>query len=163
MVMDKDLFLDFSYGNYIVSTTAPDGRLAGAAMNTVFQLTEEPFMLAICFNHVSATGQYLRQSGQAAVTILDETVSMALEDRFGMQSSAQVDKFEGVPHALAPNGAPYLTEHALSWFSGPIRQVIPLATHDLFLMEVTDCGRLSDSHAPMTYALYRQRKAQEQK
>lgn len=159
--MDKELFLDFSYGNYIVSTTAPDGRLAGAAMNTVFQLTEEPFLLAICFNHVSATGQYLRRSGQAAVTVLDETVSLDLEDRFGMQSSAQVDKFEGVPHALAPNGAPYLTEHALSWFSGPIRQVIPLPTHDLFLMEVTHCGRLGSGSRPMTYALYRQRKALE--
>lgn len=160
--MDKNLFLDFTCGNYIVSTTAPDGRLAGAAMNTVFQLTEDPYLLAICFNHVSATGQYLRQSGKATVTVMAESVPMELEDHFGMQSSATVDKFNGVPYALAPNGTPYLTCHAVSWFSGTIRQVISLPTHDLFLMEVTHCGKLDDTQQPMTYAMYRQRKASQE-
>ncbi len=156
--MNKDLFLDFTYGNYIVSTVGADGRLAGAAMNTVFQLTEDPWLVAICFNHVSTTGRLLRETHQVAITVMGQDADMAVEDLFGTCSSDEVDKFAQVSYALAPNGAPYLTQHARSWFSGSVEQVVELPTHTLFLVNIKLAGRLSTAEPPMTYADYRRRK-----
>lgn len=155
--MDQTLFFDLSYGNYIVSAVGADGKTAGAAMNTVFQLTETPNLLAINFGHTSATGRLLREGGKVAVTVMGQGVPMEVVDLFGFQTSDEVDKFAVTPHAIAPNGAPYLTEHAVSWLSGTVRQIIPLPDHNLFVVEITDGGRLG-REAPMTYALYRQRK-----
>lgn len=159
--MDKDLFLDFTCGTYILSSVAPDGRFAGAAVNTVFQLTQEPWLLAACLNRSSFTGQSLRQSCQAAVTVLGQGVSTATLETFGFQTSAHTDKFSRASYALAPNGVPYLTQNALSWFSGPVRQVIPLPTHDLFFLEITHCGPLDRQEKPLTYAHYRDHKKSE--
>lgn len=157
--MDKELFLDFTYGNYIVSAVNPDGPSPGAAMNTVFQLTEEPWLVGVCFNHISATGRQLQKSGRAAITVMGQSVPLEVEDLFGTRTSDEVDKFAHLPHATAPNGAPYLTSHARSWFSGTVRQVMELPSHNFFILEITHAGRLDDTDPPMTYADFRRRKA----
>lgn len=69
--MDTKAFFDMSYGLYILGVM--DGnRPTGCTVNTVFQITSDPPVMAISCNHQNFTNEVIKRTGRVAVAILDQ-------------------------------------------------------------------------------------------
>jgi flavin reductase (DIM6/NTAB) family NADH-FMN oxidoreductase RutF/rubredoxin len=142
---------DLSYGMYVIGTK-DDARLGGCVVNTVTQVSATPALVTVSVNHQNLTNQCLKQQNVFAVSILAETVDAGIIGKFGFQSGRDADKFAGVPHTLTPAGCPVLTQGVCGWLECKVIDRVDLATHTLFIAEVTDAARFSG--VPMTYSYY---------
>lgn len=68
--MDTKAFFDMSYGLYILGAMDGD-RPTGCTVNTVFQITSDPPVVAISCNHQNFTNEVIKRTGRVAVAILD--------------------------------------------------------------------------------------------
>jgi flavin reductase (DIM6/NTAB) family NADH-FMN oxidoreductase RutF/rubredoxin len=152
--MNHDTFSRITYGLYVVSST--NGRQAnGYVANTVFQVTAKPARFAIACNKDNYTCDLIRQSQVYAISILQQDTKAELLGLFGYKSGRTLDKYAAVRHRLGQTGAPILLEDTLGWFECRVVQTIDVGTHLLFVGEVLDGDVIDSSHAPLTYAYYR--------
>lgn len=150
--MDKTALFKFSSGLYIVSAT--DGERTGACIiNTGLQLTSEPLQVEVVVNKQNFTCDVIRKAGHFALTILSEKADMPFIGTFGFKSSADIDKFEGLPTETTDMFDPYTTKNTCAMISCAVAQAIDVGTHVIFVGEVTDAQVISDD-TPMTYAYY---------
>ncbi|MCI6844809.1 MAG: flavin reductase [Coriobacteriaceae bacterium] len=150
--MDAKALFSFSYGLYVVS--ANDGKGVGACLiNTALQVTSDPMQVAVTINKENHTAQVVRAAGHFTLTVVSKTADMPFIGRFGFQSSANTDKFAGIPTKASPLSDPYTTEHACAMVCCAVVNAVDLGTHVMFVGEVVDAERISDED-PMTYAYY---------
>lgn len=152
--MDPNALLTLSYGLYVVGTES-GGKLNGQIANTVFQITSQPVRVAVSINKTELTHELITATNRCSVGVLGETADLPFIGRFGFRSGRDVDKFEGIPHRLLSSGCPIPTDHILSYLDLSIIGSADMATHTVFLGEVTDGGILAAGR-PMTYAYYRE-------
>ena len=150
--MDKTAFHSLSYGVYIVSARIGE-RLNGQICNTVFQVTADPPQLAISVNRENYTHICLRESGSFSVAVLSEEAPMVYIGRFGFRCGRDFDKYSEIEYRIGETGSPIPTDHTVAYMECRIGREIDCGTHSLFLGEVVDAARLSDT-APMTYDYY---------
>ncbi len=154
--MDTALFRDMSYGLFILGCQTPDGRLTGCTVNTVFQLTSQPPVLAVSVNHQNYTNEVLRQTGRVAISVLNQKADIGLIGGMGFRSGREIDKFDDeVPYIVRPDGLPIITEGSCGVFVCKVVDTKELSTHTLFLCEVEEAWRTGLGQVPaMTYAYY---------
>lgn len=152
MINLESLF-KLSYSMCIVSSKK-NGRYNGCILNTVFQLTPEPPMVAISLNNQSLTNEYINDSGVFAVSILSEDTPMPLIGRFGFRSGREIDKFEKLAYKTGVTGAPVITDHTVAFLEAAVTNSINVESHTLFIAKIAACETLRDSE-PMTYNYYR--------
>lgn len=146
------VFFDMSYGMYILGVM--DGkRPTGCVVNTVFQITNEPCVVAVSVNHDNYTNQCIKKAGVFTVSILGESIPQQVIGTFGFKSGRDIDKFEGTPHELTPEGLPVLTENTCGYLVCRVTGSTELSTHTVFYAEVIGGVRRGGA-APMTYAYY---------
>ena len=151
-MIDRSAFHSLSYGLYIIGTESESGR-AGCVVNTFQQVTSSPFQVSVALNNDNVTTGRVLEAGRFTASCLSEEASMELIGRFGFHTSADTDKFDGVPHETDAAGVPYVTESSCSWFSAHVVNSMNVGTHTIIVGEVDEAGTL-DSDAPMTYAYY---------
>lgn len=152
--MDKQTLRDMSYGLFLIGAVAPGGKPSGCTANTVFQVGSDPAILAVSINHANYTNELVKQSGRLSVSILSQDAPVSVIGTFGFQSGRETDKFAGVPHRLE-DGLPVLTEGVCGWLAGKVVNTVELASHTLFLVEITAGERSGGGKVPpMTYAYY---------
>ena len=151
-MVDRKAFRNLSYGVYIISSIA-DGKAAGCVVNTFNQVTSSPARVSVAVNKENFTTGIILKSGRFEATVLAEDAPMELIGRFGFQTSADIDKFEGVAHELDAAGVPYVSEHAVAHIGARVIESIDVGTHMLIVGEVDEAAPLSGA-APMTYAYY---------
>lgn len=151
-MIDRSAFHSLSYGLYIIGTESEGGR-AGCVVNTFQQVTSSPFQVSVALNNDNVTTGRVLEAGRFTAACLSEEASMELIGRFGFHTSADTDKFDGVPHETDAAGVPYVTESSCSWFSAHVVNSMNVGTHTIIVGEVDEAGTL-DSDAPMTYAYY---------
>ena len=91
-MLDLESLFSLSYSMCIVSSIR-DGKYNGCIVNTVFQVTPEPPMIAISVNRQNLTYEYIAESKIFAVSILNEFAPMNLIGRFGFRTGKDIDKF----------------------------------------------------------------------
>ena len=150
--MNSKVFRNLSYGMYLIAGEI-DGRKTGCIVNTVFQITSEPAMIAVSVNKDNYTNEVIRKSGRFSVCLLTETVQKDVIGEFGFKSGRDVNKFEKIPYDTVSEGLPILKEGLCGWFVCHVRESVDMSTHTVFFAEVTD-GDIVPGDAPMTYAYY---------
>jgi flavin reductase (DIM6/NTAB) family NADH-FMN oxidoreductase RutF/rubredoxin len=143
-----------SYGLFVVTSIKGD-QINGQCANTVFQITSNPFQIALGINKGNLTHEYIHASGVIGVSILGQQ-GHDLVRRFGYSSGRGQDKFAGLNYTTGTTGAPLLTGEsgAIAFLEGKVGQSLDCGSHTLYLLEVSD-GVQSQDAEPMTYAYFR--------
>lgn len=148
--MNKNVFRNFSYGVYVVSTL--DGeRPTGCVANSIMQITSSPATVAVSMNHDNFTNSRISSTGKFAVSILSEATDPSLIGQFGFQSGKDINKFENVAYDTIDE-LPVLKD-ACGFITCKVIDTMETSTHTIFLGEVVEGDVLSKNPA-MSYAYY---------
>ena len=148
--MNTNVFRNFSYGVYVVSTL--DGtRPTGCVANSIMQITSSPATVAVSMNHDNYTNACMKRAGVFAVSILSEQSDPALIGQFGFQSGQDVNKFDGISFE-EHESLPVLSD-CCGYLVCRIIDQMETGTHTVFLGEVID-GDVKGTAPAMTYSYY---------
>lgn len=151
--MDTKSFNNISYGLFVL-TSARDGKHNGCIINTLQQLTSDPYRVSICVSKADYTHDMIMAERKFNVSVISQAATFDLFRRFGFQSGRDVDKFDGFSdYAESGNELRYITKGCNTWFSCWVEQTVDLGTHTLFIAFVTDAARISQDPSA-TYAYY---------
>lgn len=153
-MLDLESLLKLSYGMCILSSKE-NGKLNGCVVNTVFQLTPEPPMVAVSVNRQCLTHKFISSSRVFTVSVLSEAAPMPFIGRFGFRSGRDINKFERIKHRLGLTGAPIVLDNTVMFLEAEVVQSVDVESHTLFIGRVVSCETLDSGAYPMTYAYYR--------
>ena len=151
--IDPAAMFKIGYGLYVV-TTNDGSRDNGFICNTVTQLTDQPFRIAVNISKRNYSCETVARTGLLNVCTLSKDAPFSLFQQFGFQSGKNVDKFDGCPNTLrTTNGRLCLTKYANGYISAKVISSVDLGTHTMFICDVTESAVLSDRET-MTYTYY---------
>lgn len=153
-MVDLESLFKLSYAMSIVSSKK-DNRFNGCIVNTIFQLTPEPPMIAISVNRQCLTHQYITDSRVFTVSILSQETPMPFIGRFGFKSGRDIDKFEQAEYKIGQTGVPIILDNTVAFLEAEVTDSIDVITHTLFIAKIVGCQTLDENREPMTYAYYR--------
>lgn len=145
--MDKSVLYKLSYGLYAIGTEG-----GACIVNTVFQITSTPAVIALSMNKDNNTHSLITHSGRFSVSILNEAVSPQIIRVLGFSSSRDTDKFSDLPWERK-NGLPVLNQGSSGYLICRVTGSSDLGTHTLFFAEVEDAFSGDSTHV-MTYEYY---------
>ena len=149
---DMTALFNIGYGLYVV--TSNDGsKDNGLIVNTVSQLTDNPYRVAVCINKANYSHHVIRQTGKMNVNCLDVTAPFRIFQNFGFQSGRTADKFAGIDEHRSDNGLRFLPMHINSFMSLKVEDYVDLGTHGMFICSVTE-ARVLGKQETMTYTYY---------
>ena len=149
---DMTALFKIGYGLYVV--TSNDGnRDNGLIVNTVTQLTDNPYRVAVNINKANYSHHVIKQTGVMNVNCLSVEAPFEIFQRFGFQSGRQTDKFEGMEKLYSDNGLVFLPKYINAFMSLKVEQYVDLGTHGMFICSVTEARVMSDKDT-MTYTYY---------
>ena len=151
---DMTALVRIGYGLYVV--TSNDGRKDnGLIVNTVTQLTDNPYRVAVNINKANYSHHVIRQTGVLNVNCLSVDAPFSVFQQFGFQSGRTVDKFAGQKINRSGNGLVFLDKYINAFMSLKVEQYVDLDTHGMFICSVTEARVMSDQDT-MTYTYYQQ-------
>ena len=153
-MLNLESLFNFSYGMYIISSKN-DGKFNGCIVNTVFQITPEPPMIAVSVNKKNLTNEYIAESKVFVVSVLAEETPLEFIGRFGFRTGRDIDKFERVNCKTGQSGVPIVLDNAVGFIEAEVTDAINVETHTLFIGRITACQTIDESKVPMTYNYYR--------
>jgi len=153
-MLDLESLFNLSYGMCILSSKK-DGKSNGCIVNTVFQLTPEPPMVAVSVNRECLTHQYITNSRVFTVSILSQQAPMPFIGKFGFRSGRDIDKLEHVNYRPGQTGAPIILDNTVAFLEAEVTGSINIVSHTLFIAKIIACQTLDRDAEPMTYAYYR--------
>ncbi len=149
---DMRALFKIGYGLYVV--TCSDGKKDnGLIVNTVTQLTDNPFRVAVNINKANYSHHLIKQSGILNVNCLSVDAPFSVFQQFGFQSGRGVDKFAGMDVLRSDNGLAFLPRYVNALISLKVEQYVDLDTHGMFICSVTEARTISDKDT-MTYTYY---------
>ena len=154
--MDPNALHNLSYGMYIVSASS-GGKPNGQIANTVFQITSEPVTVAISINKQNLTHEFIENSSNFSISVLDESTPLTFIGKFGFRSGKTDDKFKDIKFEISKSGCPIVLEHTIAYMEARVIKKLDCGTHTLFLGEMTD-SKIVAQGKPMTYSYYHETK-----
>lgn len=149
---DMTALFKIGYGLYVV--TSNDGNKDnGLIVNTVTQLTDNPYRVAVNINKENYSHHVIKQTGVMNVNCLSVEAPFEVFQRYGFQSGRQTDKFVGVEKLRSDNGLVFLPKYINAFMSLKVDQYVDLGTHGMFICSVTEARVMSDKDT-MTYTYY---------
>ena len=140
--MDSKAMFKIGYGLYVL-TARENGKDNGCIVNTFQQVTGEPLRVSVAVNKANYTCGMIERTGVFNVSVISESASFDVFQRFGFQSGKSVDKFADFPAPRCANGVLAVDRSTNAIISGKVFQTVDLGTHLLFLADVTDALVLS--------------------
>ena len=153
-MLDLESLFKLSYGMCIISSRK-NQRFNGCIVNTVFQVTPEPPMVAVSVNRRCLTHEYITDSRVFVVSILSQDAPMIFIGKFGFRSGREIDKFEKVNFKIGRTGSPIILDNTVGFIEAEVTESIDVETHTLFIARIVACQTLDKDKEPMTYAYYR--------
>ncbi|GAH71497.1 unnamed protein product, partial [marine sediment metagenome] len=153
-MLDLESLFKLSYGMCIVSSKKGN-RFNGCIVNTVFQLTPEPPMIAVSVNKQNLTHEYIADSKVFTVSILAEGTPLEFIGRFGFRTGRDIDKFQEVNYKVGVTGGLIVLDNTVGFIEVEVTESIDIETHTLFIGKITACQVIDEGKTPMTYAYYR--------
>ena len=149
---DMTALFKIGYGLYVV--TSNDGtKDNGLIVNTVTQLTDNPYRVAVSINKSNYSHHVIKQTGKMNVCCLSTEAPFKVFETFGFQSGRAVDKFKGCEVLRSDNGLVFLPRYINAFLSLKVEQYVDLGTHGMFICSVTEARVISDAET-MTYTYY---------
>jgi flavin reductase (DIM6/NTAB) family NADH-FMN oxidoreductase RutF/rubredoxin len=153
-MLDLESLFNLSYGMCIISSKK-DGNFNGCIVNTVFQITPEPPMIAVSVNRQNLTHKYITESKVFVISVLAEVAPLEFIGKFGFRTGGDTDKFQDVNYKLGIVGAPVILDNTVGFIEAEVTNAIDVDTHTLFIGRITACQTIDESIMPMTYNYYR--------
>jgi flavin reductase (DIM6/NTAB) family NADH-FMN oxidoreductase RutF len=153
-MLDLESLFKLSYGMCILSSKK-NNRSNGCIVNTVFQLTPEPPMVAVSVNRQCLTHEYITDSKVFTVSILSQEAPMPFVGRFGFRSGRDIDKLEQIGYKIGQTGVPIILDNTVAFLEAEVAESIDIESHTLFIAKIVACETLNEDREPMTYAYYR--------
>ncbi len=151
--MDTKALFKIGYGLYVL-TAAQEGKDNGCIVNTVMQVTSDPCQIGVAVNKLNYTNKMIQETKKFNVSILSEDATFDTFKRFGFQSGASVNKFDGFYDTKrSPNGVVYLSKETNAYLSAYVKQEVDLGTHTLFIAQLVASELISDKPT-VTYDYY---------
>lgn len=151
-MIDFSSFHKLSYGLYLIASEF-EGRKAGYAGNTGFQVTSDPATLAISCHKENFTCGIIQKSKKFSLSVLQKELDIAIIGDFGFKSSAHTDKFTKYQWKTGILGIPVVTESCIAALECEVIQEVDCGSHILFIGTVKEAEKLNDK-APLTYEYY---------
>ena len=153
--IDPTAMFNIGYGLYVV--TSNDGNKDnGLIVNTVTQVTENPYRVAVTVNKLNHSCNVIAKTGKLNISTLSQDTPFSVFERFGFHSGRDTDKLAGFEHIQrAANGLLFLDKYANAFICCKVKEQIDLGTHVMFICDVTQCANLSKVPT-MTYDYYHQ-------
>ncbi len=135
---DMKALFSIGYGLYVV--TSNDGKKDnGLIVNTVVQLTDNPFRVMVSINKDNYSHHVIRQTGIMNVNCLNIEAPFKVFEQYGFQSGRNVDKFKNEKEILrSDNGLIFLPHYINAFFSLKVEDYKDLGTHGMFICSVTE-------------------------
>jgi len=153
-MLDLESLFNLSYGMCIISSKKGND-FNGCIVNTVFQVTPEPPMVAVSINKQNLTHEYIANSKVFAVSILAKGTPLEFIGRFGFRTGRNTDKFQEVDYKLSIAGVPIVLDNTVAFIEAEVTDAIDVETHTLFVGRIMACETIDESKVPMTYNYYR--------
>ena len=151
---DMKALFKIGYGLYVV--TSNDGKKDnGLIVNTVSQLTDNPYRVAVNINKANYSHDVIKNTGIMNVNCLSVKAPFMVFENFGFQSGRNVDKFAECEPLRSENGLVFLPHYINAFISLKVEQYVDLGTHGMFICTVTEARVISDDET-MTYTYYQQ-------
>ncbi len=152
VVFDKTALFKIEYGLYVV--TSNDGKKDnGCIVNTVTQLTDTPFRVAVNINKANYSHDIIKNTKKLNVNILSQDTTFDLIKKYGFVSGRDVDKFKGEELERSNNGLVILKDHINAFFSLEVEDYVDLGTHGMFICLVKEAKKLNNNPT-LTYNYY---------
>lgn len=149
---DMTALFRIGYGLYVV--TSNDGKKDnGLIVNTVTQLTDNPYRVAVNINKANYSHHVIQQTGIMNVNCLSTDAPFSVFEQFGFQSGRNTDKFAGQKVNHSDNGLVFLDKYINAFMSLNVENYVDLGTHGMFICSVTEARVMSDQDT-MTYTYY---------
>ena len=149
---DMTALFRIGYGLYVV--TSNDGKKDnGLIVNTVTQLTDNPYRVAVNINKANYSHHVIQQTGIMNVNCLSTDAPFSVFEQFGFQSGRSTDKFAGQKVNHSDNGLVFLDKYINAFMSLKVENYVDLGTHGMFICSVTEARVMSDQDT-MTYTYY---------
>lgn len=152
--MNIEAFFKITYGLYIISSKAGNHFSAYIA-NTAFQITATPPQIAISCNKNNFTCKLIDQSGQFAISVLNQQAPFKTIELFGFNSGKSTNKFANINYTNSKAGTPVVLEDTIAWFDCKVNQALDVGTHILFIATIIENDILDPQANPLTYSFYR--------
>lgn len=152
--MDLSVLRNMSYGMYVLGVQN-GGKPSGCVVNTAFQITTEPPVVAVSVNHGNYTNELIKNAGSFSVSLLSQQAEMETIAALGFRSGRDADKFESVTYKTTAAGNPILIRGSCGWFDCKVVGMAKQSTHTVFFGEIVEAEKFGEND-PMTYAYYHQ-------
>ena len=147
----SDNLKKLSYGVYAI--LAMDGqRPTGCIVNTVFQISSKPALVAISMNKDNYTYEVIKNSGRFSVSILSEETPREVITNLGFQSGRDKNKMAELSYSMVDE-LPILKENCSGGFTCDVLSMTDAGTHFVILGTVKEAAEGSE-YSPMTYRYY---------
>ncbi len=150
--MNSVILNSLSYGMYAIGVVGENGPTA-SIVNTVFQVTAQPMVIAVSVNHDNYTNERIKATGEFSVSVLSENTSGTVIGALGFSSGKNTDKLANLNYKVLREGQPVLRENICCWFLCKVINSIETLTHTVFLAEIK-AGSDKAVEKPMTYDYY---------
>ncbi|GAH71630.1 unnamed protein product [marine sediment metagenome] len=127
----------------------------GCIVNTVFQITPEPPMIAVSVNRQNLTHEYITKSKVFVISVLAEEAPLEFIGKFGFRTGRDTDKLQEVNYKLGVVGVPIVLDNTVGFIEAEVANAIDVETHTLFIGRIIACETIDESKVPMTYNYYR--------
>ncbi|HIY33850.1 MAG TPA: flavin reductase [Candidatus Eubacterium faecigallinarum] len=150
--MEKTAAFKLSYGLFVL--TARDGEKDnGCIVNTVFQVTDNPFKISVTVNKNNYTHDMIKKTGVFNISVLTESVPFSVFQHYGFKSGRDTEKINSSTMPRSENGVVYLSAFTNAFMSAKVVEETDCGTHTMFIAEVTEAQTLSDERS-VTYQYY---------
>ena len=151
-IFDKTALFKIEYGLYVV--TSNDGKKDnGMIVNTVTQLTDTPFRVAVNINKANYSHDVIKNTKKLNVNILSKDTTFDVIKKYGFVSGRDVNKFEGEELERSNNGLVILPNHVNAVLSLEVESYVDLETHGMFICKVIEAIKLNNNET-LTYNYY---------
>ena len=150
--MKDDVLFNLSYGMYAIGVK-DENKPSACIVNTVFQVTNTPNMLAVSMNHHNYSYECMKKNGLFTVSVLSEDTPGTVIGALGFNSGRDTDKLLNIRHKVLAEGGPGdQGKHVLLVLCKVVTSV-DTPTHTVFIGEVI-AGSDTSKGVPMTYDYY---------
>ena len=151
-IVDPKALFKIGYGLYVV--TSNDGtRDNGCIVNTVVQLTDNPYRVAVNINKKNYTHSTVKTTKKLNVNVLSIETPFSVFENFGFQSGRDANKFKDIEPLRSSNGLAVLPKYINSYMALVVEDYVDLGTHGMFICKVVD-SKVISSVETMTYNYY---------
>ena len=151
-MIESETFFKITYGLFVITSLVVHNDCrqdayvpSGCIINTVMQITDTPKQIAVAINKANFTHDIVKESGKFNLSVLTTDSDFDVFQRFGFQSSREINKFLGFEKycQISENGLLYITKDTSGFFSAEVVSAIDYGTHTLFIAQVTEAKVLS--------------------